>query len=171
MLGTVRGRPPAPPEPQYRRAAEAINAKVGQFLVGPVNFLPRALAFDVDPAAIREVARVLRDEPEIGCDFISCVSGVDMGDHMQVVYHCHSLWNVITVQMRVRLDREKPTVDSLVPIWPGANWLERETYDLLGVHFTGHPDLRRIMLSDDFVGHPLRKDYLPPAYQGRVSER
>ena len=60
MLGTVRGRPPAPPEPQYRRAAEAINAKVGQFLVGPVNFLPRALAFDVDPAAIREVARVLR---------------------------------------------------------------------------------------------------------------
>jgi len=170
MLQTVRRRPPAPPAPQYRRAVEIVNAKVGQYLTSPVTFPPRAMAFDVDPAGLVEVARLLRDEPEIGCNFLSCVSGVDMGDHIQVVYHCHSLPNVITVQLRVRLDREKPQVDSLVSVWPGANWQEREVYDLLGVHFASHPDLRRILLDDDFVGHPLRKDYLPPAYRGRDKE-
>ncbi len=171
MLVSVRRRPPTPIAPAFRRAAELINAKAGQYLLAPIAFLPRALGLEVDPAGLREVARLLRDEPEIACDMLSCVSGTDMLDHIQVVYHLHSLPNGLTIQMRVHLDKEKPVVDSLVPVWPGADWLERETYDLLGVEFKGHPDLRRILLSDDFVGHPLRKDYLPPAYQGRVGKQ
>jgi NADH/F420H2 dehydrogenase subunit C len=140
---------------------------VGAQLAAPIVFEPRLMKLEVDPAGILEVAQVVRDAPELDCNLLTLVSGVDMGDHIAVVYHLHSLGNGLSVQMRVRLDRDNPVVDSLVSLWPAANWLERETYDLVGVQFAGHPDPRRIMLDDDFVGHPLRKDFLPPAYRNR----
>lgn len=167
MLSNVRRRPPAAPAPRYQRAAELIVKEYGQYLVAPIAFEERALRLEVDPEGLLALARALRDDPKLGFNYLSCVSGVDMRDHVQVVYHCHSLANVLTAQLRVKLDRDKPEVDSVVPVWPGANWLERETYDLVGVHFTGHPDLRRIMMDEDFVGYPLRKDFLPPAYRQR----
>ncbi|MDA8219196.1 MAG: NADH-quinone oxidoreductase subunit C [Dehalococcoidales bacterium] len=168
MLSRVRGRPAAAPEPRYRQAAEVIADTVGEHLAAPVAFAPRSLSLEVSPAGLLTVAALLRDHPQLGFAFLSCVSGVDMGDQIQVVYHLHSPSNGLSAQVRVRLDHDDPVVDSLVPLWPGAGWLERETYDLLGVRFTGHPDLRRIMMSEDHVGYPLRKDYLPPAYRGRV---
>lgn len=167
MLMNVRRKPPTPPEPRYRRAAELIAAKYGQYLVGAINFQERMLGLTVEPEGLLALATALRDDPELGFNYLSCVSGVDMMDHIQVVYHCHSLANVLTAQLRVILDRDEPMVASVVPVWPGANWLERETYDLLGVRFQGHPDMRRIMMDEDFVGYPLRKDFLPPAYRQR----
>lgn len=167
MLTNLRRRPPAPVPSRYRLAAKALEDAVGQYLAAPIVFEPRLMKLEVVPEGILAVGQALRDLPELNFDLLTLVSGVDMRDHVAVVYHLHSLANGLTAQVRVRLDHAHPTVDSLVSVWPSANWLERETYDLVGVVFTGHPDLRRIMLDDDFVGHPLRKDFLPPAYRGR----
>jgi NADH-quinone oxidoreductase subunit C len=76
-----------------------------------------------------------------------------------VVYHLTSTTMLHRLRIKCRVPEDDPTIASLTPIWPGANWLERETYDLYGIQFTGHPDLRRIYLYEEFVGHPLRKDY------------
>ena len=74
-------------------------------------------------------------------------------------YHLVSIPNRTKIRLRTRVSGADPVVDSLVPVWPGAGWLEREIYDLMGIRFNGHPDLRRILLPDDWEGHPLRRDY------------
>src|SRR5215471_4644499 len=76
-----------------------------------------------------------------------------------VVYHLTSTTRLHRLRIKCRVPEDDPTIASVTPVWPGANWLERETYDLYGIQFTGHPDLRRIYLNEEFVGHPLRKDY------------
>ncbi|GCE47429.1 NADH/F420H2 dehydrogenase subunit C [Thermosporothrix hazakensis] len=115
------------------------------------------LGLEVDAEHLVAVCRFLRDQ--LGFELLSCVSGVDMLDHMEVVYHVRSIVRGQLLQVKVRIDREKPVVDSVVSVWPTANWLERETYDMYGIHFAGHPDLRRMLLDDDFEGYPLRKDF------------
>jgi NADH:ubiquinone oxidoreductase subunit C len=84
-----------------------------------------------------------------------------MRDHLEVVYHLRSLSRNWLLQVKVKLEPEKPQVDSLVGVWTSANWLERETYDLFGMVFVGHPDLRRILLDDEFEGYPLLKSFHP----------
>ena len=115
------------------------------------------LGLEVDSANLVAVCRFLRDQ--LGFDLLSCISGVDMLDHIETVYHVRSLTRGQLLQIKVRLDHEKPEADSVVSVWPTANWLERETYDLYGIKFVGHPDLRRMLLDDDFVGHPLLKSF------------
>ena len=78
---------------------------------------------------------------------------------LELTYHLVSIPRLDTVRLRVRLSGTDPVIESLVPIWPGANWLEREIFDLFGIRFTGHPDLRRILLPEDWEGYPLRRDY------------
>src|SRR3989440_7238706 len=90
---------------------------------------------------------------------LACISGVDMLDHLETVYNLRSLNRGQLLQLKVRLDNEKPEVDSVVSVWPTANWLERETYDMYGIRFTGHPDLRRMLLDDEFEGYPLLKSF------------
>jgi NADH-quinone oxidoreductase subunit C len=87
---------------------------------------------------------------------------VDEGDHLVSVAHLFSYTHRHWIVLKVRVPREDPKVPSLVPVWPGAGWFERESYDLLGIRYEGHPDLRRIMLPEDWEGHPLRKDYRQP---------
>jgi NADH:ubiquinone oxidoreductase subunit C len=82
-----------------------------------------------------------------------------MLDHLETVYHVRSIVRGQLLQIKVRLDHEKPELDSVVSVWPTANWLERETYDLFGIKFAGHPDLRRMLLDDDFEGYPLLKSF------------
>lgn len=106
-------------------------------------------------------ALVLKAHPELKLNYLRNVSGVDMETHMEVVYHLISLETKQEYCVKVKTDREKPSVSSVTNIWPTADWNEREIYDLFGIDFPGHPDLRRIMMSDDWVGHPLRKDYEP----------
>lgn len=115
------------------------------------------LSLAIDRTNLVAVCRFLRDQ--LGFDMLSCVSGVDMLDHLETVYHMRSTTRNALIQIKVRLDHAKPEVDSLVSVWPTANWLERETYDLFGIKFTGHPDLRRMLLDDDFEGYPLLKSF------------
>jgi NADH/F420H2 dehydrogenase subunit C len=115
------------------------------------------LGIEVDATHLVAVCRFLRDQ--LGFDLLSCISGVDMLDHLETVYHVRSLTRGQLLQIKVRLDHEKPEVSSVVSVWPTANWLERETYDMFGIRFTGHPDLRRMLLDDDFEGYPLLKSF------------
>src|SRR5438552_5008578 len=115
------------------------------------------LGLEVDRSNLVAVCRFLRDQ--LGFDLLSSISGVDMLSHIETVYHMRSLTRGQLLQIKVRLDHEKPEVDSVVSVWPTANWLERETYDMFGIKFTGHPDLRRMLLDDDFEGYPLLKSF------------
>ncbi len=102
------------------------------------------------------VCRLLRD---IGFEYLNCISGADWVTHLEVVYNMSSLQHPNKVHLRVPVDRNNPTIRTVTDIWAGANWHERECYDLFGVRFDGHPDHRRILLPEDWVGYPLRKDY------------
>ncbi len=115
------------------------------------------LGLEVDREHLVGVCRFLRDQ--LGFDLLSCISGVDMLDHLETVYHLRSLSRNQLLQLKVRIDAQNPEVDSVVSVWSTANWLERETYDLYGIRFAGHPDLRRMLLDDDFDGHPLLKSF------------
>jgi NADH-quinone oxidoreductase subunit C len=114
-----------------------------------------------------EVARWLKDAAELEFDYCACVSGVDDTKDFWSVYHLYSVKRNHRAVLKVKLDRETPTVDSVCSVWPGANWHERESYDMYGIVYEGHPDLRRILLPEDWPGYPLRKDYdFPDHYQG-----
>jgi NADH-quinone oxidoreductase subunit C len=126
----------------------------------------------VPAAHLREVCLKLRDDPELAFDFLRCLSGVDLGERMAAVYHLLSLKHRHGVALKVELDRDVPEIDSVQDIWRSANWFEREAWDLLGIRFAGHPNLIRIMLPADWVGHPLRKDYQEqPDYHGIPTTR
>lgn len=108
-----------------------------------------------------KVAQFLKFNELLGFDYLSELHGTDFETHMEVYIHLYSYKNRQSVALKVKIDRDEPTIDSLQPLWAGANWPECEAYDLLGINFKGHPDLHRIMLGEDWVGHPLRKDYEP----------
>ncbi len=114
-----------------------------------------------------EVCTWLRDDPEMAFNFLSCVSGVDDTQTFWSVYHLYSIPKIQNCVLKVDCGKEDPWVPSVVKLWGTANWHEREAYDLYGINYEGHPDLRRILLPEDWEGHPLRKDYdFPEEYQG-----
>ena len=119
----------------------------------------------VNAENLLDVATKLRDE--MGYDYLSSVTGVDYfpESHMEVVYHVYQTTGGPGLVLKVQVPRENPTVPSLVPIYPGADFQEREAWDLYGIHFEGHPDLRRILLWEGFDGHPLRKDWREPYFE------
>jgi NADH-quinone oxidoreductase subunit C len=108
-----------------------------------------------------EVCRFLKAEPGLEFDFLEDETAVDWPKRnvIEVVYHLLSYRHRHTLVLKVEADRAAPSVPTVEGVWKTANWFEREVYDLFGVTFTGHPDLRRLLLPDDWVGHPLRKDY------------
>jgi len=111
---------------------------------------------------LRAAAAHCRDHAELKFNLLSDATCVDRYPHeprFELNYHLVSISRKDRLRLQVRLSGSDPVVDSLVPVWPGANWLEREMFDLFGIHFTGHPDLRRILLPDTWEGHPLRKDF------------
>jgi NADH-quinone oxidoreductase subunit C len=121
----------------------------------------------IDAAAIVEVSKFLRDDPEIAIDCLSNETGVDYKDRIEVVYHLFSYKHRHGCVLKVKLTRDNPVVATLEGIWSAANWMEREIFDLLGVTFAGHSDMRRILMPEDWPGHPLRKDFVEPAeYHG-----
>jgi len=141
----------------------------------------------VDALDLVAVAKTLRDNPRLRFDMLNCISVVDFLEldpkkapkagfepHLEVVYHLSSFEHKHRFVVKVMLPRwkdnqpgELPKVPSLCSVWPAADWHEREAFDLSGVMFVGHPDLRRILTADDWVGHPLRKDYeFPLEYHG-----
>lgn len=115
---------------------------------------------EVKPGKLVEVCTFLRDEPELEFRFLSSLTGVDRLEWFEVVYHLLSVSRNLGACLKVRCNREDPEAPSVVAVWRGAALQEREAFDLLGIRFAGHPDLRRIFLWDGFPGHPLRKDWL-----------
>ena len=136
------------------KLAEKFGERVGP--LAPANKDPFLV---VQAADIVEFCRYLKSD--LGFDCLMNLSAIDWPkrNQIEVVYHLWSYSQRHAFILKVALDRAKPEIASLEPVWKAADWLEREQYDLLGVNFVGHPDLRRIMLPDDWVGHPLRKDY------------
>ncbi|TMW72174.1 NADH-quinone oxidoreductase subunit C [Alteribacter natronophilus] len=108
----------------------------------------------------QDTARMLHDDPELKFNFLSCLTGIDYEEHMEVVYNLYSIPHNQYLYVKVKTPRDNPEVQSVQPVWKTADWLERETYDLLGISFPGHRNLKRILLEDDWEGHPLRKDYV-----------
>src|SRR5659263_383003 len=103
--------------------------------------------------------KVAEKVKEMGFDNLSLITGIDYGDRFEVVYNFLSYSKKQNLVLKVVLDHTDPEVTSLSSIWKVADWLERETYDLVGIKFSGHPNLKRILLPDGWIGHPLRKDY------------
>lgn len=123
--------------------------------------------------AIVEVCSFLKSHSDLAFDSLMCLSGVDYKglkdetERIEVVYHLFSMKHKHKIVLKVRLPRENPSVPSVESLWAIANWHEREAYDMVGAHFEGHSDLRRILCPDDWVGYPLRKDYeQPKSYRG-----
>jgi NADH-quinone oxidoreductase subunit C len=116
----------------------------------------------IRPDAWATVARFLRDDPALAMNMMTDLTCVDRFGHeprFDVVMHLYSIDKKHRVRLYGGVPEEEPTIESVVSLWPGANWFEREAFDLYGVRFKGHPDLRRILMYPEFVGHPLRKDY------------
>ena len=125
--------------------------------VKDVKIAPRRIYLNTDRSVLLEMCRTLKEGYEF--EQCSCVSGVDMKAFFQVVYHISSYANKIVIQITVDVPRDTPEVDSIAPLYGGANWHEREAYDMFGIIFKGHPKLERILLSPDYQFFPLRKDY------------
>lgn len=128
----------------------------------------------VVPGRSLEVLRFLKETDGLEFDMLVDLTAVDyLGEspRFEVVYHLLSLRHNHRVRVKLRVGAEAPEVDSAVPLWPAANWMEREAWDLYGIRFRGHPDLRRILLYEEFEGHPLRKDYAKEKRQPLVGPR
>ena len=129
-------------------------AEVIQFRGETTIIVPREL--------LRATAARCREDAALQFNLLTdatCVDRYPVEPRFEMNYHLVSIPRSDKLRLRVRLSGSDPTVDSLIPVWPGANWLEREVFDLFGVRFNGHTDLRRILLPDDWEGHPLRRDY------------
>ncbi len=116
----------------------------------------------VAPSALLPIAIFLKEDPELQYNYLMDLTAVDYWKRkprFEVVYHFLSITHSFRLRLKVPVAEPEPKVDSLTSLWPGANWYEREVYDMFGIKFTGHPDLRRILLYPEFEGHPLRKDY------------
>ena len=117
----------------------------------------------VQPDAVATTCAFLHDDPDQRFELLSALTAVDYVEHFELVYHLTSISRNASCVLKARCyGREAPTVPSVTGVWKGAELQEREVYDLMGLHFSGHPNLKRIFLWEGFEGHPLRRDYLEP---------
>jgi NADH-quinone oxidoreductase subunit C len=152
----------------FKEISDKLKAKFGESIL-EVKIEGAIQPFvKISPARIGEVAEFLRDDPDLQFDYLMCLSGVDYTKGiLGVVYHIASMPKRHTVTVKIEVPVDRPELPSVTPIWPSANWHEREAFDLFGIVFNGHPDLRRILMPDDYPGFPLRKDFkVPEFYQG-----
>jgi NADH/F420H2 dehydrogenase subunit C len=146
----------------YERLVEGFSEVSLEYLEG------KDPAISVNATDLLEVACHLKEKQ--GYDYLSAVTGVDYPDRLEVVYHLYSMKGGMgLIILKVSASKEEPEVPSLTPLWPGANFQEREVYDLMGIRFAGHPDLKRILLWEGYEGHPLRKDFPIEGYQEEPS--
>ncbi|MEH7346095.1 NADH-quinone oxidoreductase subunit C, partial [Bacillus sp. JJ1532] len=155
---------PSPNQPYLDKYVKVIGDHLGQDVLE--DYYINSLSKDVPTLVAKKesyykLAEFLKYNEQLGFDYLSEIHGTDFETHMEVYVHLYSYKNRQSVALKVKIDRDEPTIESLVPLWAGANWPECEAYDLLGIKFTGHPNLYRILLGDDWIGHPLRKDYEP----------
>lgn len=112
----------------------------------------------------KDVAQFIKTDPELKFDSCQCITGVDLGieQNLEVRYNFHSMKLKHKIEIRIAVERKKPSIPSVEQVWRVADWFEREVYDMYGIRFKGHRDLRRMLLPDDWKGWPLRKDYKTP---------
>jgi NADH-quinone oxidoreductase subunit C len=136
--------------------------------IAAVKFDRDEMTINVARENIREACALLRDDSQCTFNFLSDVTCVDWfpaEPRFEVVYHLLSIAKKERVRLKVKLNSSSPVVDSLTPLWPGANYFEREIFDLFGIRFSGHPYLRRLLMPEDWEGYPLRKDYPVEGYR------
>src|SRR6266513_1101320 len=158
-----------PAAPQNPIAALVQSRFADQVL--DVNDFRGDLAITVKPDKVTDICRALKEDPSTKFDLLSTITGLDYqgypekkrAERFNVVYHMYSIDHGHRVRLKVPLPESAPEVDSVSSIWKTANWWERETFDMFGIRFRDHPDLRRILCHEEFVGHPLRKDHEPGA--------
>ncbi|MES5916649.1 NADH-quinone oxidoreductase subunit C [Bacillus cereus group sp. RP37] len=155
---------PSVNQPYLNQYVEVIKGEIGEDTL--VDSYINKLSKDVptlvaEPSKYYEVMELLRFHEGLAFDYMSELHATDFVTHMEVYVHLFSYGKKQSVAVKVKLDREEPQVESVTAFWKGADWPEREAYDLLGIVFKGHPNLSRILMPDDWIGHPLRKDYEP----------
>lgn len=164
--------PLAPPitDIEQLKSHPALGRLVGwnASVVEAVKFDRDELTIWIAKESIREVCAILRDSTDCPFNYLcdlTCVDWHPSEPRFEVVYHLLSIPTKERVRLKVRLDGSSPAIESVTSVWPSANHYEREVFDLFGVRFTGHPNLKRIMMPDDWEGHPLRKDYPVEGYR------
>lgn len=133
------------------------------------NATPKAIV--IHPDDLLPVCKRLFEHPELYFDLLSCITGIDNGSDkgtMEIAYNFYSIPHDHHLMIKVILPRDNPSIESVSSIWKTANWHEREIFDLFGIHFSNHPDLRRILLPADWEGNPLRKDYKAQEYYKNI---
>lgn len=155
---------PSPKQPVLDRFVQLLKETFGEsavlesFINEKDDHLPCVV---LETSLVAQAAEFVKNHPELKLVYLRNLAGSDMETHMEVIYHILRLEDMQEYCIKVKADREAPSVPSVTPVWSGADWNEREVYDLLGIDFPGHPNLVRIMMPDSWVGHPLRKDYEP----------
>jgi NADH-quinone oxidoreductase subunit C len=171
---------PAPSAPPYGGWWDTVNDRIGELVPNYSDVITRVvvhrgeITFHVAPAALPTLVRHLRDDPQLRFEFCSSVSGVhypaDRGAELHAVYHLQSMTHNRRIRLEVAVPEADPHIPSVVATYPTADWHERETYDMFGIVFDGHPALTRVLMPDDWPGHPQRKDYplggIPVEYLG-----
>jgi NADH-quinone oxidoreductase subunit C len=156
------------PRPTVELAPVVVHLEAALGPRARISVLHDMVVLDVEREHLVEVARAVRDDPATKCDLYSINAGVDMGNgELHSVTFLRGTATKVFVMLRTRCTELDPHVPSLVDVWEGANWPERETYDMFGIVFDGHPDLRRVFLEESFPGHPLRKSFMPPRSDAR----
>jgi len=143
---------------------EILKAQFGDAVLdGKLENVPDPFV-KVQPERILEIAAFVRSDERLQFDYLMCLSGVDYKGKLGVTYHLYSMVHRHKFVLKVEVPTETPNIPSVESVWKTADWHEREAFDLYGINFTGHPDLRRILLPYDWEGYPLRKDYQTPEY-------
>jgi NADH-quinone oxidoreductase subunit C len=154
--------------------AEKIKNKFPEDVVGVTEFRGQ-VSVHLKKDNIFEICHYLRDHQDLSFDLLKDLCGVDylnrQEPRFEVVYHLYSMEYGHFIRLRAQVPEEDPSLCSVIRVWRGADWHERECFDLMGISFDGHPDLRRILLPDDWEGHPLRKDYPEEGFSGEDDYR
>ncbi len=143
------------------RLVEQLTARFGSSILGQHEHR-NELTFIVDKKKIVDICLFLRDDEELAFTSLRDLCGADYArpdDRFEVVYNLYSMKNKFRLRLKVRVSEGDPHVPTVTGVWPGANWPERETYDMYGIQFDGHPDLRRMYMPEEFEHYPLRKDF------------
>ncbi|MGC7870474.1 NADH-quinone oxidoreductase subunit C [Desulfosporosinus sp. SYSU MS00001] len=139
-----------------KQRVEELAGKVN----GEVEEILGAIILKIQAPYVIETLTAAKSFADVPCDFLHDLAGLDLGDHFEVVYQLTSWNGPQRLRVKASVDRENPVIDSATRIWQGADFLEREAFDMFGIQFKGHPNLKRIYMWDDFEGYPLRKDYV-----------
>ncbi len=144
-----------------------VKEKFGEAVLAMVSDKNIDTFINISPEFIKEISMFLRDDQELYFDYLVNLTGMDYKDSLGIVYHLYSLKHNHRLILKVKLEREHPIIPSVERVWKTANWHEREAYDMFGIFFENHPDLQRILCPKDWIGFPLRKDYVAPTeYNG-----